>query len=85
TTQQNASASEELAATAEEMSGQAEQLQQLMGFFKVDADALGVAAPARKKGEAREKPGIAHFAAKTVKKAANVLGSSQGEPEFVHF
>jgi chemotaxis methyl-accepting protein methylase len=33
-TQQNASASEELAATAEEMSGQAEQLQQLMGFFK---------------------------------------------------
>ncbi len=32
-TQQNASSSEELAATAEEMSGQAEQLQQLMGFF----------------------------------------------------
>ena len=32
-TQQNASASEELAATAEEMSGQAEQLQRLMGFF----------------------------------------------------
>ena len=32
TTQSNASGSEELAATAEEMSGQAEQLQQTMGF-----------------------------------------------------
>jgi methyl-accepting chemotaxis protein len=32
-TQQNASASEELAATAEDMSGQTEQLQQLMGYF----------------------------------------------------
>ncbi len=35
-TQQNASASEELAATAEEMGGQSAQLQELMGFFKVD-------------------------------------------------
>jgi methyl-accepting chemotaxis protein len=34
-TQQNASASEQLAATAEEMGGQAEQLQQLMQFFHV--------------------------------------------------
>ena len=37
-TQQNASASEELAATAEEMSGQAEKLQQLVAFFKMEAD-----------------------------------------------
>ncbi len=36
-TQQNASSSEELAATAEEMSGQAAQLQEVMGFFKVEA------------------------------------------------
>ncbi|WP_435627179.1 methyl-accepting chemotaxis protein [Candidatus Ferrigenium straubiae] len=36
-TQQNASSSEELAATAEEMSGQATQLQNLMTFFKVDS------------------------------------------------
>lgn len=35
-TQQNASASEELAATSEEMSNQAQQVQQLMGFFQVD-------------------------------------------------
>jgi methyl-accepting chemotaxis protein len=34
-TQQNASASEELAATAEEMTGQSEQLQSLMSFFKI--------------------------------------------------
>jgi methyl-accepting chemotaxis protein len=34
-TQQNASGSEELAATAEEMSGQAEQLQELIGFFSI--------------------------------------------------
>jgi methyl-accepting chemotaxis protein len=34
-TQQNASASEELAATAEEMSGQANNLQQLMSFFNL--------------------------------------------------
>jgi methyl-accepting chemotaxis protein len=35
TTQQNASSSEELAATSQEMSSQAEQLQQTMTFFKV--------------------------------------------------
>jgi methyl-accepting chemotaxis protein len=35
-TQQNASASEELAATAEEMGSQAAQLQELMEFFKTD-------------------------------------------------
>jgi methyl-accepting chemotaxis protein len=34
--QQNASGSEQLAATAEELSGQAMQLQQVMAFFKVD-------------------------------------------------
>ena len=33
-TQHNAAASEELAATAEQMSGQAAQLQQMMSFFK---------------------------------------------------
>ncbi|MEH6471364.1 MAG: cache domain-containing protein [Halopseudomonas sp.] len=42
TTQQNASASEELAATAEEMSSQAEQLQQLMQFFQLGRQAAPV-------------------------------------------
>ena len=36
-TQHNASGSEELAATAEEMNGQAEKLQQLVGFFTMHA------------------------------------------------
>jgi methyl-accepting chemotaxis protein len=39
--QQNAAASEELAATAEEMNGQAEQLKQTMGFFKLKAGSIG--------------------------------------------
>ena len=38
-TQQNASSSEELAATAEEMGGQAQQLQELMSFFKIEGGA----------------------------------------------
>ena len=38
-TQQNASASEELAATAEEMSGQAANLQEIMGFFSLAGSA----------------------------------------------
>ena len=40
-TQQNASASEELAATAEEMSGQATNLQELMGFFTIAGQGRG--------------------------------------------
>lgn len=54
-TQQNASASEELAATSEEMSGQAVRLQQLMGFFRTDGGALArSAAPA----SAVQQPGL---------------------------
>ncbi len=45
-TQQNASASEELAATAEEMSGQAANLQQLMSFFNIGGSAPSRPAPA---------------------------------------
>ena len=40
TTQMNASASEELAATAAEMGGQAEQLHELMAFFRIDENRL---------------------------------------------
>ena len=67
-TQQNASASEELAATAEEMSGQATQLQSLMAFFKVggatgsaraeDASAASKAA-AEKQAKNRAAPQLA--------------------------
>ena len=56
-TQQNASASEELAATAEEMSGQAGALQELMGFFSLGSGAQAhhqapAAAKARPAGKA---------------------------------
>ena len=44
-TQQNAAASEELAATAEEMNAQAGQLQELIGFFRFEQDALGAQRP----------------------------------------
>jgi methyl-accepting chemotaxis protein len=52
-TQQIASASEEMAATAEEMDGQAVQLQNLMAFFRignqiVGADGTAAALPVRK-------------------------------------
>ena len=54
--QQNASGSEELAATAEELSGQAMQLQQIMSFFNLDANQAreGAAAPGTPSG--RQKP-----------------------------
>jgi methyl-accepting chemotaxis protein len=42
-TQQNASAAEELSATAEELSAQATQLQELMAFFRLQADAMAQA------------------------------------------
>jgi methyl-accepting chemotaxis protein len=41
-TQRNASAAEELAATSEEMAAQAEGLQQLVGFFEIGGEHLGV-------------------------------------------
>ncbi|WP_421547040.1 methyl-accepting chemotaxis protein [Pseudomonas sp. QD4] len=44
-TQQNAAASEELAATAEEMNAQAGQLQELIGFFRFEQNALGAQRP----------------------------------------
>jgi methyl-accepting chemotaxis protein len=48
TTQQNAASSEELAATSEQMSMQAAQLQDVMGFFKLDGQIRRAAAPAAK-------------------------------------
>ncbi|MGY0194156.1 methyl-accepting chemotaxis protein [Leptothrix sp. BB-4] len=42
-TQQNASAAEELSATAEELSAQATQLQELMAFFRLQSDAMAQA------------------------------------------
>jgi methyl-accepting chemotaxis protein len=54
-TQQNASASVELAATAEELNEQAQQLQHLMEFFRTDADPAGSAPKPNKPMGARAK------------------------------
>jgi methyl-accepting chemotaxis protein len=40
-TQQNASASEQMTATADELAGQAEELQASISFFRTDATAAG--------------------------------------------
>jgi methyl-accepting chemotaxis protein len=60
-TQQNASASEELAATAEEMTGQTEQMQNLMSFFKIDAISTSSSTPTKSKSSKvneRSKPSM---------------------------
>jgi methyl-accepting chemotaxis protein len=60
-TQQNASASEELAATAEEMTGQTEQMQNLMSFFKIDAISTSSSTPTKSKSgkiNERSKPNM---------------------------
>ncbi|MGZ4959225.1 MAG: methyl-accepting chemotaxis protein [Methylomonas sp.] len=54
-TQQNASASEELAATAEEMTSQTEQLQSLMSFFKIESGAASFASSISKMAKKAEK------------------------------
>ena len=92
-TQRNASSSEELAATAEEMSGQAENLQQLVSFFKVEGtDAPGIRDPVRRTAgpvrqvSAHEPAHLAHATAH-----AGAHGAGQGgakkpdQKEFVKF
>jgi methyl-accepting chemotaxis protein len=77
-TQQNASASEELAATAEEMSGQAGQLQETISFFKVGSG-VGTSTNAPSRVKAAKPP------ASRVKTAAVTHTVSQDESEFVKF
>jgi methyl-accepting chemotaxis protein len=76
TTQQNASASEELAATAEEMSSQSEQLQNIMMFFKLDANqGAGAGAVRHHASPAARSP-----AAKPFKAPARKMSSASGSP-----
>jgi len=62
------SSSEELAATAEEMSGQAEQLQQLVGFFKVDGAESSMPVPVMRRAKAGR---LAHRSAKASRSSAS--------------
>jgi methyl-accepting chemotaxis protein len=79
-TQQNASASEELAATAEEMSGQAGQLQETISFFKVGTGGVATAkTPSHATAKAASKP------ASRVKVASVTNTATQDESEFVKF
>jgi methyl-accepting chemotaxis protein len=66
-TQSNASASEELAATAEETSGQAEQLNKLMSFFRVNENLL-------KSAERK------HFSGKHIQPAVRAPSKTVGAP-----
>jgi methyl-accepting chemotaxis protein len=90
-TQQNASSSEELAATAEEMSSHAQNLQQLVGFFKVegtDAQAVQAPAPVRRtavpvREVSAHEPALTHAGAHAaVRVAAKKAGAGE---EFVKF
>jgi methyl-accepting chemotaxis protein len=76
TTQQNASSSGELSATAEEMSAQAENLQQLMAYFKVAGGEHAAAA--------RTAPAPRHPPARPARSAGEPLAAASGG-EFVKF
>jgi methyl-accepting chemotaxis protein len=82
-TQQNASASEELAATAEEMSGQATNLQDLMAFFTV-AGGSKHSRHAEVKHVAATKAPVARQAKSTVKKTGS-SPAADSEVDFTRF
>ena len=79
-TQQNASSSEELAATAEEMSGQATNLQQLVSFFNVGT-VQGHGKPAAR---ASRQITVAHLGAPQAAKRGNDM-LPVNERDFVRF
>jgi methyl-accepting chemotaxis protein len=82
-TQQNASASEELAATAEEMSGQAVNLQDLMAFFTLSGEGKR-SRPVEVKAVAGGKGATPRSAQNPSKKKGNAT-VGEGELDFVRF
>ncbi|MCB4809992.1 methyl-accepting chemotaxis protein [Methylovorus menthalis] len=80
-TQQNASGSEELAATAEEMSGQAEQLQELIGFFSIKNAGGSSQRATTKKGS---KAKTAHSVPTSILPVTSSLDDAE-DAEFVKF
>ena len=83
-TQQNASSSEELAATDEEMSSQAEQLQQSMSFFKLESGTGGTVSSARKPATQKHIQ-VAHAKSAGSKPAPKAMAGISDELEFVKF
>ena len=78
-TQQNASASEELAATAEELGGQAAQLQELMTFFRL-------AEPDRRATMARQPaPAARQVAPARPRTAARAAAKAPADHDFERF
>jgi methyl-accepting chemotaxis protein len=86
-TQQNASASEELAATAEEMSGQASNLQQLMAFFTISGSAGHQAGQiiARVAGKAKSATKQAAMSAEAPPPGKKGNGHAVSDADFSHF
>ncbi|MFP5304264.1 MAG: methyl-accepting chemotaxis protein, partial [Gammaproteobacteria bacterium] len=79
--QQGAAASEELAATAEEMSGQAQQLQSLMAFFRTgDADAAAVRHTHTPPTPAKTRPAV-----RAARPTAAAATPTNADVEFVQF
>jgi methyl-accepting chemotaxis protein len=77
-----------LAATSEEMSGQAEQLQQTMSYFKLDGvGASGGGFSVRKSSASSRKPAQpkAAVSAKPAPKAVQVASSDIDEAQFTKF
>ena len=81
-TQQNASASEELAATSEEMSSQAGALQELMAFFTIDGQG---GKPASGRPAAKAKAAAAKASALRVAQAETAKGGGVNEDDFTRF
>ncbi|MDP9903047.1 methyl-accepting chemotaxis protein, partial [Variovorax ginsengisoli] len=82
---QNATSSEELAATAEEMSSQAEQLQRTMSFFKLVG--VSAAASARKPGKSLAKAAKPVAAARSghAAPALALVGAESADVDESHF
>jgi len=81
TTQVNASASEELSSTAEEMSAQAIELQEMIRFFRIDAGPAQRSAP-RREAAAKSAPSKSATRAKSIGRGPSELPD---ESEFTRF
>jgi methyl-accepting chemotaxis protein len=79
-TQQNASASEELSATAEELSGQAAALQDMMAFFKLEAQGSSNGRRAAASFGKPSKPAAMNFSRKSGNDVARSMPASTPEP-----